>query len=64
LTGSGTTVSLARPSSAPTLLGRTWADAVWTGADLAAYAVDLRPGRVTEGNSESLFMEFFVSRKP
>ena len=53
----------ARPSSAPTLLGRTWADAVWIGADLAAYAVDLRSGRVTESNFESPFMEFFVSRK-
>jgi hypothetical protein len=53
----------ARPSSAPTLLGRTWADTVWIGADLAAYAVDLRSGRVTESNSESPFMEFFVSRR-
>ena len=53
----------ARPSSAPTLLGRTWADAVWIGADLAVHAVDLRSGRVTESNFESPFMEFFVSGK-
>ncbi|MGW4940105.1 hypothetical protein ACWEOZ_00745 [Actinoplanes sp. NPDC004185] len=62
-----TTVGLglwgARPSSAPTLLGRTWAGAVWIGADLAAYAVDLRSGRVTASNFESPFMEFFVSQK-
>jgi hypothetical protein len=67
LTGSRTTVVLGiqgtRPSSAPTLLGCTWADAVWIGADLAAYAVDTRSGRVTESNFESPFMEFFVSRK-
>ncbi|WP_433720744.1 hypothetical protein ACQP2Y_36650 [Actinoplanes sp. CA-051413] len=67
LAGSGSAISLglqgARPSSAPTLLGRTWAGAVWIGADLAAYAVDLRSGRVTESNFESPFMEFFVSRK-
>jgi hypothetical protein len=65
--GSRSTVVLglhgARPSSAPTLLGRTWADAVWIGADLAVYAVDLRSGRVTESTFESPFMEFFVSRK-
>jgi hypothetical protein len=67
LTGSGTTVTLglrgARPSSVPTLLGRTWAGAVWIGTDLAAYAVDLSSGRVTESILESPFREFFVSRK-
>jgi hypothetical protein len=67
ITEPGTTINLglqqARPSNAPTLLGRTWADAVWIGADLAAYAVDLRSGRVTETDFESPFLEFFVSRK-
>ena len=37
---------------------------MWIGADLAAYAVDLHSGRVTESFFESPFMEFFVSRKP
>jgi hypothetical protein len=53
----------AQPSSAPTLLGCTWAGAVWIGADLAVYAVDMGSGRVTETKFESPFMEFFVSRK-
>ena len=51
-----------RPSSKPMLLGRTWSNAVWMGADSAVFAIDIETGQVTDHSFESPFVEFFVSR--
>jgi hypothetical protein len=53
----------ARPSSTPILLGCTWSDAVWIGADQAVYSINIHTGHVKESGFESPFTEFYVSSK-